>query len=63
MALDIDPAITTVRDTMLRDITGDLTDTVITDDPIGGTDTGDTTAGTGIKSTAGITSLGPKVSV
>ena len=49
MALDIDPAITTVRDTMLRDITGDPTDIVTTVALIGGTGTGGTTAGIGIE--------------
>jgi hypothetical protein len=58
MAPGIDPATTTVRGTMLQDITGDRTGIVITGDRIGGTATGGTTAGTGIKNTAGMTRLG-----
>jgi len=49
MVPDIDPAITTARGTMLRDITGDLTGIVTTGDRIGGTGTGGITAGIGIE--------------
>jgi len=49
MAPDIGPAITTVRDTMLRDITGDRTGIDTTADRIGGTGIGGVTAGIGIE--------------
>jgi hypothetical protein len=48
-APDIDPATTMDRDTMLRDITGDLTAIVTTGDLTGGTGIGGATAGIGIE--------------
>ncbi len=47
-ALDTVLATTTVQDIMLPDTIGGPTGIAITDDPIGGIDTGDITAGIGI---------------
>jgi hypothetical protein len=53
MVPDIVPVITTARDTMPRDITGDPTDIGTTSVPIGGTGTGGITAGIGIEKPVG----------
>ena len=50
-----------VQDTMLQDITGDLTDTGTTGVPIGATGTGGITAGTGIKFSSSVNKVAFRV--